>query len=111
MLSPYEHSGNWVETGTETRYVMIREYAADWTGLIPGQFEINLQHSDNPMAAADHCIMFRRAVQCVARKHGYQATFMAKPYLENSGSGLHLHASLLDAGGNNVFDGSGYFHL
>ena len=75
----------------------------------PGQFEINLQHSDNPMAAADHCIMFRRAVQCVARKHGYQATFMAKPYLENSGSGLHLHASLLDADGNNVFDGSGEY--
>ncbi len=73
----------------------------------PGQFEINLQHSDLPLQAADHCVMFRRAVQCIARKHGCQATFMAKPHLENSGSGLHLHVSLLDADGNNVFDGGG----
>lgn len=71
----------------------------------PGQFEINLQHSDNPVRAADHCVMFKRAVKNVARKQGYQATFMAKPCAENSGSGLHLHVSLLDKKGDNVFDG------
>ncbi len=74
------------------------EYAA-------GQFEINLQHLDDPLKAADHCVMFKRAVQGVARRHGMQATFMAKPYLETSGSGLHLHISLLDDKGRNVFDG------
>jgi glutamine synthetase len=71
----------------------------------PGQFEINLQHEDDPLAAADHCVMFKRAVQGVARRHGIQATFMAKPYLENAGSGLHLHISLLDDKGRNVFSG------
>ena len=75
----------------------------------PGQFEINLHHSDNPLQAADHSVMFRRAVQGVARKHGYQASFMAKPDADNSGSGLHLHISLLDANGNNVFDGGGEY--
>ena len=75
----------------------------------PGQFEINLQHSDNPLQAADHSVMFRRAVQGVARKHGYQASFMAKPDAKNSGSGLHLHISLLDESGNNVFDGGGEY--
>ena len=75
----------------------------------PGQFEINLQHSNDPVTAADHSVMFRRAVKGIARKQGYQATFMAKPYEENSGSGLHLHISMLDKNGNNVFDGGGKY--
>ncbi len=75
----------------------------------PGQFEINLKHSDHPMEAADHCVLFRRAVQGTARKHGYRATFMAKPRTGNSGNGLHLHISLLDQQGNNVFDGKGEY--
>ena len=75
----------------------------------PGQFEINLQHSEELLTAADRCIMFRRAVLNTARKHGYQATFMAKPWAEQSGSGLHLHISLLDQDGKNVFDGGGEF--
>ena len=75
----------------------------------PGQFEINLQHSDRLLEAADQCIMFRRAVKSIARKHGFEATFMSKPYAENSGSGLHLHVSLLDKQGNNVFDGGGEY--
>ncbi len=75
----------------------------------PGQFEINLQHNDNPLQAADHCVLFRRAVQSIARKHGYLGTFMAKPYLNNSGSGLHLHISLLNDKGENAFDGGGQY--
>ena len=75
----------------------------------PGQFEINLQHSDQLLEAADQCIMFRRAVLNTAKKHGYQATFMAKPWQQQSGSGLHLHVSLLDQEGNNAFDGGGRY--
>jgi glutamine synthetase len=71
----------------------------------PGQFEINLQHLDDPLMAADHAVLFKRAVKGVARRHGMQATFMAKPYPELTGSGLHLHVSLLDEAGRNVFDG------
>jgi glutamine synthetase len=75
----------------------------------PGQFEINLHHSDRPLEAADQCVMFRRAVQCVARQHGLQGTFMAKPYEASSGSGLHLHISLLNEQDENVFDGGGEY--
>lgn len=71
----------------------------------PGQFEINLQHVDDPLRAADHCVMFKRAVKGVALRHNLQATFMPKPYLGEAGSGLHLHVSLLDKRGRNVFDG------
>ncbi len=74
------------------------EYAA-------GQFEINLEHVDDPIQAADDCILFKRIVQGVAQKHGFQATFMAKPYVERAGNGMHMHVSLLDKAGKNVFDG------
>ncbi|MGB1310209.1 MAG: glutamine synthetase family protein [Leucothrix sp.] len=68
-----------------------------------GQYEINLPHSDDVLKAADHCVMFKRIVKGVALKHGFQASFMAKPYLEHAGNGLHLHTSLYDEAGDNVF--------
>ncbi len=71
----------------------------------PGQFEINLGHVADPMMAADHCILFQRVVKGVARRHAMQATFMAKPYPKNAGSGMHMHISMLDESGANAFDG------
>ena len=69
-----------------------------------GQFEINLMHVDDPLRAADDAVLFKRIVRGLARKHGFAASFMAKPYGERSGSGLHVHFSLLDRKGKNVFD-------
>ena len=69
-----------------------------------GQFEINLNHVDDPLAACDHSALLQRVIRGVARKHGFEATFMAKPYPDGTGSGLHVHCSLLDKDGNNVFD-------
>ena len=70
----------------------------------PGQFEINLGHTADPLAAADHAIMLRRAIRGVARQHGMDACFMAKPYGDQSGSGQHFHVSLIDEDGRNIFD-------
>ncbi len=75
----------------------------------PGQFEINLEHLNDPLKAADHAARFKRIVRGVARKHNMQASFMSKPYLDNAGSGLHMHMSLIDTDGNNAFDGGGQF--
>lgn len=72
----------------------------------PGQFEINLMHRDDPLAAADHAVMFKRIVKSCARAHGMSATFMAKPQGVEAGSGLHVHFSLLDQGRNLFDDGS-----
>ncbi|MFT3986689.1 glutamine synthetase family protein [Aestuariivirga sp.] len=69
-----------------------------------GQFEINLLHVADPLKAADDAVLFKRIVKGVARKHGFAASFMAKPYGQRSGSGLHVHFSLLDRAGKNVFD-------
>ncbi len=69
----------------------------------PGQFEINLHHVADAQAACDHAVLFKRAVRSVARRHNIDATFMAKPYGNISGSGLHVHVSLVDDKGRNVF--------
>ena len=75
------------------------------TGL--GQFEVNLMHCDDALRAADDAWLFKMLVKGLARRHGFAASFMAKPYPEYSGSGLHTHFSLLDDAGRNVFDSGG----
>ncbi len=68
-----------------------------------GQFEINFNHVDDALSAADHGALFKRLVRGVARQHGLEATFMAKPFDDEAGSGCHVHISLLDAAGDNLF--------
>ncbi|WP_241727398.1 glutamine synthetase family protein, partial [Cronobacter sakazakii] len=68
----------------------------------PGQFEINLHHTDNVLQACDHALALKRLVRLVAEKHGMQATFMAKPYEEHAGSGMHIHISIVNDNGQNV---------
>jgi len=70
----------------------------------PGQFEINLKHQSDPLKAADHAVLFKQLVDRAAYRHGLLATFMAKPYTEHAGCGQHVHVSLLDESGNNLFD-------
>lgn len=69
----------------------------------PGQFEINLHHVDDPVLACDHGVLLKRAIKAVARQHGFVACFMAKPFEEDSGSGMHVHMSLVDRKGVNYF--------
>lgn len=68
-----------------------------------GQFEINLRHIDDPVLACDHAVLLKRAVKAAARKHGFVACFMAKPFEQDSGSGLHIHMSLVGRDGKNYF--------
>ncbi|AXV14802.1 glutamine synthetase [Neorhizobium sp. SOG26] len=73
----------------------------------PGQFEVNLLHRADALAAADDCIYLKRIAEQAARKHGLKSTCMAKPYAEHAGSGLHVHASIIDRDGNNILDAKG----
>jgi glutamine synthetase len=68
-----------------------------------GQFEINLWHSE-ALDAADRAFRFKTAVQELARREGRLATFMAKPFNDEGGSGFHLHFSTLDKDGVPLFD-------
>lgn len=69
----------------------------------PGQLEINLHHVDDPLLACDHAVLLKRAIKGEARRHGIGASFMAKPFQEFAGCGLHIHISLYDDKGRNVF--------
>lgn len=71
----------------------------------PGQYEVNLHHVDDPVLACDHAVLLKRAVKAAAAMNGLAATFMAKPFAETAGSGMHVHVSLLDDDGHNVFAG------
>jgi glutamine synthetase len=55
------------------------------------------------MRACDQSSMLKRAIRSVTRSHNRVATFMAKPFAEQVGNGMHIHFSLIDADGNNVF--------
>jgi len=75
---------------------LMSEYA-------PGQFEVTLEHKGDALAAADDAIQWKRLVRGVAGRHGRVATFMAKPFGSQAGSGMHVHVSLADAAGRNLF--------
>ena len=74
------------------------EYAA-------GQVEVNIRY-DSAMIAADRVIMFRSLVKQLAARHSLNATFMAKPFIDESGNGFHLHYSLWWEG-KNIFADAG----
>jgi glutamine synthetase len=69
----------------------------------PGQFEINFNHHADVLRAADETCLFKRTVIEVAKKHGMMASFMAKPLLQQPGNGLHMHISVIDNKGKNIF--------
>jgi len=69
----------------------------------PGQLEITLTHRAEAIRALDEATLYRRLVKGVAARHGYLACFMAKPFGGHAGSGTHLHLSLTDRHGRNVF--------
>ncbi|MDG1769605.1 MAG: glutamine synthetase family protein [Yoonia sp.] len=69
-----------------------------------GQLEINLLHGD-PVLLADQVFYFKRLIREAALKHDCFATFMAKPIEGEPGSAMHIHHSILDADGQNIFTG------
>lgn len=71
---------------------LMSEYA-------PGQFEITLAHRADALRAVDEAILLKRLLRGVAARHGLTVTFMAKPFVDLAGSGMHLHVSLADADG------------
>ena len=73
----------------------------------PAQYEVNLRYCEDALRGADHGLMLKRLVKGVAERHGFAATFMAKPYPDHAGCGLHIHVSLLDRDGRNIFDDGG----
>ena len=70
----------------------------------PAQLEINFLHGD-AVDLADQVFLFKRTVREAAIEHEMHATFLAKPMAEEAGSALHIHQSIVDKDGNNIFSG------
>ena len=78
-----------------------------------GQYEMNFAPGD-PLAQADAVFRFKRLARELARRHGFHATFLPKPFVPECGSGMHWHVSLADLDGRNAFsnaDGSDHERL
>lgn len=74
----------------------------------PAQFELNFLHG-NAIELADQVFLFKRTVREAAIAHEMMATFLARPISEEAGSALHIHQSVVDNDGRNIFsdeDGS-----
>ena len=67
-----------------------------------GQFEVNIAHADL-LAAADQANLARLFTGVLARRHGLDATYMSKPWTDQSSSGIHVHQSLWKEGRNLFF--------
>lgn len=75
-----------------------------------GQFEINWAYSD-ALTTADRHTFFKFAVKSIAEKYQMKASFMPKPFEELTGNGCHIHCSIWNTYGENLFvnpDRSGY---
>ncbi len=70
-----------------------------------GQFEVNLHHGD-ALAAADQIIVLRAWARQIAEREGYEISFDAKPWADNSGSGMHFHQSLWNGERNRFWSSS-----
>ncbi len=75
---------------------MISEYAL-------GQYEVTIRHRTDALRAADDLVQLKRLLRAIAARRGMMACFMAKPFGDRAGSGMHIHVSMNDADGRNVF--------
>lgn len=99
-LDDYQHFTDAVTAACVAQQVPADTAVAEYA---PGQFEINLKHRPDALAACDDAICLKRAIRAIAEQQGMLASFMAKPFADQAGSGLHVHVSLLDEAGRNVF--------
>ncbi|MBL4765439.1 MAG: glutamine synthetase [Colwellia sp.] len=74
------------------------------TEAAPSQYEINLHHQPDALIASDQALMLQRTIKGVAKQLNLRASFMAKPFADLAGNGMHMHCSLLDKDGNNAFN-------
>ena len=102
-----------VVAALERQGIQVEQFMPE---LGPGQQEISIRYADI-VRAADNSLIVRETVRGVAARHGLVASFAAKPFLDQAGSGAHIHFSLWGADGseragrNLLHDRAGRFGL
>jgi len=79
--------------------------------VTPSQHEINLEPG-SPLEVADRTLLFTHVTKEVAAEYGMHATFMSKPFDKMNRNAFHIHTSMTDLNGNNLFyDGNAEYQL
>ena len=96
-----EHTAFWEQLQSAFDALEIR--TDTWLHeMAPNQFELNLLHGD-ALKLADDVVLFKYTLREIAAQHGLSAVFMAKPLADYDGSSMHLHQSIIDKNGANIF--------
>jgi glutamine synthetase len=66
-----------------------------------GQYEVNFVHAD-ALTSADRVMLFKLAAHALAEERGHVFSMMPKPFADQPGSGMHVHASLWSGSGDNA---------
>ena len=69
-----------------------------------GQMEVSTAPTD-PVRAADQHVLFRHTARTVAARHDYRCSFSPVVLKSGLGNGCHLHFSLWNEAGDNLFAG------
>ena len=74
----------------------------------PGQLEVVLKYSDDPVGLVDNAVLAKETIAAVAQAHGCKALFIPKYNMAKAGNGMHVHLSTKDAtaGEPNFCEGS-----
>jgi glutamine synthetase len=99
-LNDYQNFTDAVTDACRAQHIPADTAVAEYA---PGQFEINLKHRKDALIACDDSILLKRVIKEVASQQNLLASFMAKPFVDQAGSGLHVHVSVLDKDGKNIF--------
>ena len=90
---------------------LIRALEEQGTGVMQfhpeystGQLEVSIPHGAG-IAVADTNLVLRQTIRAVARSHGFVASFAPVVFPGLVGNGAHLHLSLWNRRGRNVFNG------
>jgi glutamine synthetase len=101
-LAPMDMGGNARNDISLTLKQMGFKIEASHHEVAPGQHEIDFEYAD-ALKTADNIMTFKMVVRIIAQRHGLHATFMPKPHIGISGSGMHLNISLSNPNGTNAF--------
>jgi len=101
-FSPYDTASKIREDVIKASSELNIKIEAGHHEVAPGQHEIDFRYND-ALKTADNIITLKTTIKAIAQSYDTKATFMPKPFADINGSGMHIHLSLFDLNGNNLF--------
>ncbi|MBW9220748.1 type I glutamate--ammonia ligase [Methanothermococcus sp. SCGC AD-155-M21] len=78
--------------------------------VAPGQHEVDFKF-DDALKTADSVVTFKTTIKMIAKRYGFMATFMPKPFYGMNGSGMHCHQSIWLNGEPTFYDENAPYQL